>query len=106
MPNIEVPDNATPGDLLRAVADWYDQHPELAMPSINITEFPRVQKYVDAFAERFGVTPEVVSGREPGREYDRVRLVLHGHTAGTRPGDVHMVMYGPSRDCGDQAAEG
>lgn len=104
MPNIEVPENATPGEMLRAVADWYDEHPELGMPSVKLAEHPRVQEYVDAFAERFGVTPDVVSDGHGG-EYDRIRLDLCERDATTVPGSVTLSLFGPTRpqnaNCGE-----
>jgi hypothetical protein len=33
MSNIKIPEGATPGDVLRLIADWYDGHPDVPMPS-------------------------------------------------------------------------
>ena len=38
---LKMPDGGTPGDLFRAVASFYDAHPDLAMPAVHIHDHPR-----------------------------------------------------------------
>lgn len=62
MTNIEVPRNATPGEVFRLIADYYDTHPDLLMPdSIDMTTH-RADGYYHALRERFGAAPSGSGG--------------------------------------------
>lgn len=68
MPNIELPENYTPGDVFRAIADWYDRTGELMPGGINIHHHSRDvggPEYVDVLAERYGAERKHMS-RTPG----------------------------------------
>lgn len=56
MPNIEIPDGATPGDIFRKIADYYDAHPDLAMPHSIDMATHRDEECYHMLRERFGAT--------------------------------------------------
>lgn len=98
----EIPDDATPGDLFRKIAEFYDAHPDLKMPIVNLGDHsyrrdPRPQEYVDAFAERFGLEKQVQQRDGTRMVYDRLQLILAGGNS-YQPGTVHLNVFGPDRD--------
>ncbi len=91
---LKLPDDPTPGDLFRAIADWYDANPQLHMPTVTLNDHHVYHRpdYATAMDYLYAVVQSNVSDihHNSGCRFAAVDLST---VAG--PGRVRLNVYAP-----------